>query len=177
MQHRYRIMCLARKKKKDQTAQWDYQEQNHVWIIGERVLLGWKKFSGSVCLGGGTSDLLRPPTDVWCSGIHTAPCPEPSVSDCWPPERSWNKGMAATAQFLFCSLNYLASCLQGFSCGDQNKLKQNSLLVKPDFSLFRLLMMFWPQHMWDPRHRLCSQEILSYFLAIFPCCRQDSPEL
>lgn len=63
--------------------------------------------------------------------------------------------MPETAQFLLYSLNYLlfSSCADSLSCGDQNKIKQICPLVKPDFSLCRLFVMLWPQHMCtDPSH-------------------------
>ena len=63
--------------------------------------------------------------------------------------------MPETAQFSLYSLNYLlfSSRVEGLSSGDQNKMKQNCPLVKPDFSLRRLFVMLWPHHMCtDPSH-------------------------
>lgn len=143
-------------------------------------LLKKKKFSASVCMGekwpaqgthrcglegGGALGLSLP----WV------------LCDCWSvPWEKLKQGHDSNSSILtpFSELPVTPSCLQGLSCGDENKLKQSSLLVKTDFSLCRLLMMLWPHHTCrDSRSRVCSQEILSDFGSFFPCCRQDSPEL
>lgn len=53
------------KKEKDQAARWDYQEQNPVWIIDSSTGVTLLKKILCKCLHWGTSDLLRPHTDVW----------------------------------------------------------------------------------------------------------------
>lgn len=114
---------------------------------------------------------------VWCPGMCSPLCPPLCPECCLCLLVPWEKLQPATAQSWLCSLSSLSlsSCLQGLSCGDQNKLKQTCLLVKPDFSLCRMLLMLWPHLLCrDPRHRVCSREILAYFWSILTC---SSPEL